>query len=103
MLLQAVLVLLEDLDIVVSEAQQPHQQRGDDHQLDVDIVQPSEEERGYEYGEQDDDTAHGGGALLLLLALEAEVTYQLTDLLALEVLDHTPPPDGADQEREDDR
>ena len=102
-LLQAVLILLEYLDIVISKAQKPHQERRDDHQDDVDIVQSRKEERRHQDRHDDDDTTHRGGALLRLLAFETEVTHQLADLLATEEVNDLAPPDRADQERHDER
>ena len=102
MLLESILVLLEDLDIVVGEAQESHQDRRDDHQEDVDIVEPSEKERGDQDRHDDDDPTHRRGALLRLLPFETEVTDEFADLLALEEMDDAPPPDRADQQGKDD-
>ena len=102
-LLEPILILLEYLDIVISKTQKPHQERRDDHQDDVNIVQSRKEERRHQDRHDDDDTTHRGGALLRLLAFETEVTYQLADLLAAEEVNDLAPPDRADQECHDER
>ena len=96
MLLKPVLILLEYLDIVISKTQKSHQERRDDHQDDVDIIQSRKEERRHQDRHDDDDTTHRGGALLRLFAFETEVTHQLADLLATEEVNDLTPPDRTD-------
>ena len=94
--------LAEDLDVVVQPADQPQPDGRDDHQLDVDVVEPSEEQDRDEDRQQDDDAAHRGGAAFLELSLEPEVADVLADLLAAQEVDDLAAEDDDDQQREDD-
>ena len=75
-------VLLEDLDIIVDESNQPQPHGGDQHGDDVDVVQLCQQQGGDDNGRKDDETAHGGGALLLFLPFEAEIADGLAYRLA---------------------
>ena len=100
--LEPLLVVAEDLDVVVQPADQPQPDGRDDHQLDVDVVEPSEEQDRDEDRQQDDDAAHRGGAAFLELSLEPEVADVLADLLAAQEVDDLAAEDDDDQQREDD-
>ena len=103
MLLKPVLILLEDLDIIISKAQESHQQSRHDHQDDVDIIETREEERRHENSHNDDDATHRRRPFLRLLAFKSEVTHQLTNLLATQEVDDLSSPDRTQQKRHDDR
>ena len=101
--LEPLLVVAENLDVVVQSADQPQPYGRDDHQLDVDVVEPSEQKDRNQNRKQDDHAAHGGGAALLELSLQTEVADLFADLLAAQEVDDLAAENDDDQQREDDR
>ena len=101
--LETLFVVAENLDVVVQSADKSQPYAGDDHQLDVDVVEPSEQKDRHEDRQQDDHAAHGRGAALLELSLQTEVADLLADLLAAQEVDDLAAENDDDQQREDDR
>ena len=83
-LAEALLLMLEHLDVVVQEADAAAPYRGDYQQYGVDAVQTADQQDGAQQRHEDDEAAHSGGAFLLHLAFEAEVAYALADLVLLQ-------------------
>ena len=77
---QAPIVLLDDLEIVVIEADEAEAQGYHDHHPDVGIVEFRPEEGGNQGGEDDHQAAHGGGAVLGKVGLGAVFPDILADL-----------------------
>ena len=99
---EPLLVVAEDLDVVVQEAQQPQPDGRNDHQLNVDVVQPAEQQHGNQHGQKDHHAAHGGRAPFLELAFEAEVADLLADLTALHEADDPLSEGDRNEQRQDD-
>ena len=94
-------VFLEDLDVVVDEADgaQPH--RYEQHHLGVDVGQVGKQQRRNQDGREDDEAAHGRGALLVHLAFQPEVAHDFTYLLELQPFDDALAKEDANDQRRD--
>ena len=85
---QSFFVLAEYLDIVVHKAQESQPYRGDNHQQQIDVAHTSQQDNGYQDGDNDDDTAHGRNALLLnAKRVDAWIACGLSNVTALHPLD----------------
>ena len=76
--------MLEDLDVVVCEADSAAPESCEQQKLGIDVGEVTEEQDRYGYRQNDDDTAHCRGALLLHLSLQSEVPDGLADLFLLQ-------------------
>ena len=101
---QAVLALLDDLDVVVEKTQQAQPQCRADHEQQVDVAHTTQQEHGHEYGDGDDDAAHGGHAFLLFaVGVDRRITRCLADVSAAHVLDELLAEPCRDDERQNQR
>ena len=99
---ETLLILLEDFDVVVRKAEPAEPERGNDHQDDVDIVEPAEEQRRDQDSREDDQPAHRGGALLGEHALDGVGSHGIADLLLPQEGDDLPTDDDGDDQADDD-
>ena len=85
---QPLFVVAEYLNEVVHAAQKAQPHGGYHHQYEVNVAQPTQQQHGNEYGNDDDDAAHAGHANLLNAeGVDAGVALHLGYLLSFEVLD----------------
>ena len=56
--LKPLLVVLEDLDEIVHSAEETQPESRADHQQEIDVAQPAQQEDGNQEGNDDDDAAH---------------------------------------------
>ena len=86
--LQTVLVLAENLDIVVEEAEEAQPDGGADHQQQVDVAHAAQQQHGHKDADGDDDATHCGHTdLLFAEGIDALVAGCLGNLTTLHVLD----------------
>ena len=81
----SLLVLAEDLDVVVREAETAQPYQSDQQQLDIHVGQVSEQQHRDEYRTEDEYPAHRGSAFLGQLPFQTQVADLLSELLALHV------------------
>ena len=99
---QPLVALLDNLEIVVEEADEAEAQGHQDQEPDKGVVQLGPQDGGGQNGENDHQPPHGGGAGLGLVGLGAVFPDILADLHGPELADEPAPHHhGDDQGRED--
>ena len=80
--LQAMLVVLEHLNIIVQKAHRAQPDRRQYHQQYIDVVQPAQQQHRNQNGSYDNQPSHRRRTLLFLLACQTQIANRLPDLLA---------------------
>ena len=88
---------LDDLDVIVGEANGAEGQGGTHYQPDEGIGEVAPQQRGQKDGDTDQYPAHGGGAGLFLVVLRTVFTDVLADLEFAQLIDDEGPNEEGDE------
>ena len=88
---------MDDLDVVVGEANGAKGQRGTHDQPDEGVGEVAPQQRGQKDGDTDEYPAHGGGAGLFLVVLGTVFADVLADLKFAQLLDDEGPDEEGDE------